>query len=94
MKVQVKYYAMVRDATGITSEIVELDNGLRIQDLLRTLAIRYGEKLRRYIYGREDEIEEYLMITVNDVDIMSLNKYETVLHDGDTVLFIPPIGGG
>jgi molybdopterin synthase sulfur carrier subunit len=94
MKVHVKYYAMVRNATGKKEETIELDNGSKVRDLLNIIVNRYGEALRRYLYSGEAQRIDYLMITVNDVNTMSLNKHDTILHDGDTVMLLPPIGGG
>jgi hypothetical protein len=34
------------------------------------------------------------MFSVNNVDIMSLEKFETVLFNDDVIFILPPIGGG
>ena len=94
MKVHLRYYSIVRDATDRKVETIELEEDSRIRDLLNILVNRYGETLRVYLYNDGAIRTDYLMITVNDVDTMSLNKYDTILHDGDTVMLLPPIGGG
>lgn len=94
MEVELRYYAMVRDAAGKRAETLSLPEGSTVRDLITRLVSLYGEKLRGYVYDDEERILDYLMFSVNEQDIRSLDGYETVLRDGDRVLVMPPIGGG
>jgi len=94
LEVELRYYAMVRDAAGKRAETLSLPEGSTVRDLITRLVSLYGEKLRGYVYDDEERILDYLMFSVNEQDIRSLDGYETVLRDGDRVLVMPPIGGG
>lgn len=89
-----RYYAMVRDAAGKRAETLSLPEGSTVRDLITRLVAIYGGKLRGYMYDDEGRLLDYLMFSVNEQDIRSLDGYETVLSDGDRVLVMPPIGGG
>ena len=94
MEVELRYYAMVRDAAGKRDETMSLPEGATVMDLINHLIGLYGDRFRGYVYDDEGRLIDYLMFSVNEVDIRSLNGFDTVLRDGDRVLVMPPIGGG
>jgi len=94
LEVELRYYAMVRDAAGKSAETLSLHEGATVKDLIDRLVGLYGEQLRGYLYDDDGGLLDILMFSVNEQDIRSLNGYDTVLRDGDRVLVMPPIGGG
>ena len=94
MEVELRYYAMVRDAAGKRDETMSLPEGATVMDLINHLIGLFGDRFRGYLYDDEGRLIDYLMFSVNEVDIRSLNGFDTVLRDGDRVLVMPPIGGG
>ena len=94
MRVNVRYYAMARDAAGRRDESVELPPGSTVLDLVSVLAELHGPALRGYVFNDDGQPMDYLMFSVNEVDIVGLEGFETVLRDGDYVRVMPPIGGG
>ena len=49
MQVTVEYAAQVKQAAGVGSETVELDEGSSVRDLILRVADRHGDPLRRVI---------------------------------------------
>lgn len=94
MRVQIRYYAMARDAAGKRDEDVTLPEGSTVLDLVNVLIRLYGPAFKGLVYDDGGRLLDYLMFSVNDVDIMGLEGFETTLRDGDTVRVMPPIGGG
>jgi len=94
MRVQVRYYAMARDVAGKRGEDVTLPGGSTVLDLIHVLIDFYGPAFKGYVYDGEGRLLDYLMFSVNDVNILSLEGFETALRDGDMVRVMPPIGGG
>ena len=94
LEVEVKYYAMIREATGKRKEIVGLPPKSSIGDLIDMLVNRYGEEFARYIYDGEKRIRDYLSFMINGVNVNSLEGFDTPLKDGDVVALLPPVGGG
>jgi molybdopterin synthase sulfur carrier subunit len=94
LEVKLRYYAMVRDAAGKRAETLSLPEGATVMDLIHRLIVLYGDPFKGYVYDDEGRLFDYLMFSVNEVDIRSLDGFDTVLRDGDRVLVMPPIGGG
>jgi molybdopterin synthase sulfur carrier subunit len=94
LDVELRYYAMVRDAAGKRSETLSLPEGATVMDLINHLVGLYGDRFRGYVFDGEGMLIDYLMFSVNEVDIRSLDGFDTVLRGGDRVLVMPPIGGG
>lgn len=94
MRVRVLYYAMAREAAGKRSEAITLNEGATMLDLINVLVGRYGPAFRSIVHDDGGRLLDYLMFSVNDVDILGLDGFDTTLRDGDTVRVMPPIGGG
>jgi MoaD family protein len=94
MKVQVKYYAMIRDLTGKKLETLILPDDATVRDLLHLLIKKYGKKISNYIYDKEKKPRDYLSYVLDGVNIYSLEGFKTELRDGSIFHLLPPIGGG
>jgi MoaD family protein len=79
MKVNVRYFAAFREATGVASEPVETRAA--------TAAALFGECANRH-----PELQSYAaaLVAIND----EMAAWEQRLADGDVVLFFPPVAGG
>jgi len=93
VRVKVRYYALARDAAGKRDEVISMPEGSTVLGLVHALAMLHGS-LRDYVFDDKGLPMDYLMFSVNEVDIVGLEGFETVLRDGDTVRVMPPIGGG
>lgn len=81
MRVRLLYFAVLRDITGKSEEIIDLPDGTRAQEI--------WERLR----NRHDQLAGYEkppMTAVNE----SYVSPDELLRDGDEVAFIPPVAGG
>ncbi len=79
MWVQVRYFAAVREIIGDTAARWELPEGATVGDLWERLAT--ANPLLRRLTCTAAVNQEYV-------------SPETVLADGDEVVFIPPVSGG
>ena len=93
MKITIKFYGIAYDKTGNREWRQELDEKTTIKLLLEKIVTKYPA-LGELVYGRDKKMLDYLAISVNNRDILGLNGFNTVLHDGDMVFIMPPIGGG
>ena len=94
MRVEVKYYAMIREATGKRVETLEVPEGSSVDDLLSLLVGKYGEELSYFIYDEEKAVRDYLSFMLNGFNVYSLKGLSTPLRDGDVFALLPPVGGG
>jgi len=94
MEVEVKFYAMLREIAGKKAERVVLPPKSSVGDLIDLLVERYGDEFARYIYDSEKQVRNFLSYMLNGVNINSLDRFDTMLKDGDVLALLPPVGGG
>ena len=94
LEVEVKYYAMLREASGRKREVFELPEESSVGDLMGLIVDGYGDPFRRYVYDSEMRVRDYLSFMLNGISVSSLEGFDTVLGDGDVLAILPPIGGG
>jgi molybdopterin converting factor small subunit len=94
LEVKVQYFASTREIVNLREEILHLDQGTKVSDLLKILAVRHS-KLRDYIFDPKTGIPRpYLQFMIDDNQIANLNGYDTILPEKCTFAIIPPVGGG
>ncbi len=79
MKVNVQYFAMLKESVGKSEELVEI-NPMPILDFYDHLNAKYQFKLN----------EKDIRFAVNDHFVDS----DYLLKENDDIVFIPPVGGG
>lgn len=80
MKVQVLYFAALRERVGVESEELELAEGARVRELLASLAERHD--FLRGLRGFRVAVDQ------------AFAKEDAVLTEGAEVALIPPVAGG
>lgn len=78
-QINLRYYAQLREERGCEEEAVQSDAATAL-DLYEELRIRHAFSLDR----------AQLKVAVND----EFRDWPTEIHDGDRVVFIPPVAGG
>jgi sulfur-carrier protein len=81
MKIRIRYFASFREIVGQNEEILTLHEQATVADARALLLTRYP---------RLQPIMERSACAVNHGYVTS----ETTLHEGDEIVFIPPVGGG
>ena len=79
MRVRVLYYAMLRDMLGRSEEMLDLEPGARVRDVLH--AVRGA---------RQEKVWSVVVAAVND----TWAGMDAVVADGDEVSLMPPVSGG
>jgi MoaD family protein len=77
-KINIEYFAILRDHVGRNSESVETDAG--------TAAELFDELNRRYKFPDVGNMK----VAIND----EFERWDSKLTEGDSVVFIPPVAGG
>lgn len=94
LRVQFKYFAMVREITGKKDESITLPKGAVAKDALRALSENYGEKFTSYTLTEKGELRGELTLLINGEAIESSALDRVELKDGDVLIIMPPVGGG
>ena len=81
MNIHIRYFASLREIVERNEEILSVDEGVRVADVRALLAVRYP---------RLQPILERSVCAVNKGYVQP----ETVMHEHDELVFIPPMGGG
>ena len=89
MKIEVLFFAQLRELTGTRQTEVTLADGNRLADLIARLSEEYGDAFRREVSDIAG-----LRIMVNGLENEVLDGMETRLKEGDTVVLLPPVAGG
>jgi molybdopterin converting factor small subunit len=99
MHVQVEFissFSKCIDPTQHTRLLLkeELRPGASLRTLLSQLADRYKGFAERIYDTQNDRLHAHVLVTHNGRLVTSLTNLDLMLHDGDSVGFIPqPIGG-
>lgn len=81
MNIRIRYFASLREITGQNEEMLSLPDDTTVASMRDTLLVRYP---------RLQTVMERAVCAVNHHYV----PVETVLREGDEVVFIPPVGGG
>jgi MoaD family protein len=90
LRVRTLYFARLRELTGREAEEFDVPEGSRCIDVVRAIAERYGEDLRRYLFDESGSLRRSFAIALNGERATP----EAEVREGDTVVVIPPISGG
>jgi MoaD family protein len=90
LRVRTLYFARLRELTGREAEELDVPEGSRCVDVVRAIAERYGEDLRRYLFDESGSLRRSFAIALNG----ERTSPEAKVREGDTVVVIPPISGG
>lgn len=93
MKVNVKFFATLRDATGASEGVVEVE-GDTIGEIISALATQYGDKFRQEIFQPDGNVKPSVKVLRNESFVDSARLLQSVVEKGDTLSFLPTMFGG
>ncbi|MFW9844658.1 MAG: ubiquitin-like small modifier protein 1 [Candidatus Thorarchaeota archaeon] len=91
-RVLVKFFATVREATGVKNIEMDADT---IRDVIDSLQVTFGERFTQTVIDPSTgNLKQFFSCMVNGKRIELLDSYNTKLEDNDAVALFPPVGGG
>ncbi|MBG08972.1 MAG: molybdopterin synthase sulfur carrier subunit [Halobacteriovoraceae bacterium] len=78
--IQVKYFSSLRDASKKDQEVLSIESPKKASQIFDELNERYHFSLDR----------SYIKVAINE----AYQDWDTLLHGGETLVFIPPVAGG
>ena len=95
MKINIKFFAYLREIVGKKEIELEVDDPLVVETLLKVLSSQYGEAFSKYIYDdKTGKPRSYLQYLIDGKSASTLKGLKTELHEGCSFAIIPPVGGG
>lgn len=85
MKVNILYFAKLREAIGVEAETLEINENSKVLDLLNFLKDR-DEKWSEYFNDKKNLLRVAINQKIVDVDHS--------ISDGDEIAIFPPVTGG
>ena len=85
MKVNILYFAKLREAVGVEAETLEINENSKVSDLLYFLQSR-EEKWSEYFNDKKN----LLRVAINQKIVDS----DHFISDGDEIAIFPPVTGG
>lgn len=95
LKVNVKYFATLREITGKREEEVELSKGSTMSDLLNRLVELHGPAFKSYVMEEATGVPKgHLLFLIDGTSMNSMGGLNARLTDNCVVAMMPPVGGG
>lgn len=91
MSVTVKVFGGLRESFDGGLHAYQLPSQSTLSHLLVALQAEFPDLSAKLVSGID---AGYLNVLVNGRNVRFLEGNDTKLHDGDTVAFLPPVGGG
>ena len=91
---QVKYFAVMREISGKRMETIEIKGSIRLVDLLRLLAARYGREMDSYVFDQcTGALRPILQYMVDGETHTASEAYSTMVKEESVVSIMPTQGG-
>ena len=94
MYVTIRYLSVIRDITGTREEVIEVDNGVTIKDVLKILSKKYGKTFEKMIRSGRDIRGLQIIFFIDGKNITNLEGFKTTVQNQSELVIIPPVAGG
>jgi molybdopterin converting factor small subunit len=92
MQVTFNFFSQVRQAAGVESDRVTMDEGADLLATLEEVAARYGDEFRAMVLDPSGGVRPSLIALVNGQPVPRGEKHR--LAEGDQVSLISAVAGG
>ena len=92
--IKIMFLSTLADIIGETEISISISENKNISQLLTVLFSKFGRIFRKTIADSNENLNKYIIISLNGKDIRSLDNLNTFIHHGDVVSFLPAIAGG
>lgn len=86
-------FPIVTDVIG-KKKLELVVTGGTLKDVINELITRYGEKVRDAFYNARGNFDPLIQIAFNGKSFIPIDKHDTFLEDGDSIVFMILLAGG
>lgn len=92
--IAVRFVGSLRNITGRSKVTLNIDGTKTLRELILAIVEKFPEAKRILIDPELGDPRPNTLIIVNDKEISVLNGLETIVKNGDEVVFVPVSHGG
>ena len=93
-QIKVLFLSLLEDITGINEISLPLNENSTVRDVIKELITFFGVEFKSTIFVSTGILNKYIFLSLNGKDIRHYNNLDTILQDGDEIIFLPAIAGG
>jgi molybdopterin converting factor small subunit len=94
LKVQLKYYGVMREITQKREENVEVEDSIMLSHLVRLMVVKYGTSMESYVFDQNTNAPRPIhLFLVNGKIFTASQTSNTKLEEGSVISIIPTQGG-
>lgn len=95
MEVRVKFFTQLKEIVGRDEELITLEEGAVVDDVLESLVKKYGRPFVEHVFDSGGgELASHLQVIVDGVNAIFLEGEKARLRDGAVVAIVPMVSGG
>jgi MoaD family protein len=94
MQVRIRYLSVIREITGTREEVIEVDSGATVKEILQKLVKKYGKAFQRMIRSGRDIRGLQLNYFIDGKSIDTMDGFNTSIQNKSELMIIPPVAGG
>ncbi len=94
VNVKVKFFTTLREIVGKREEQIQLSDPASLEILIEQLSKKYGEEFEDYVCDETGKMRGHLQVLINGQSASAEQGMKTLLHEGDEIAILPPVGGG
>ena len=92
MKVKIKYTAQLKKSLGKGEEVIEINEGISVKELLKELFQENKEAFLNIVFNAEGDFTDSVLLILNGQQIDF--EHPERIKENDEVLIMSPIAGG
>ena len=92
--IQIEFIGILQDKTSICQSEIKLNEPITIRTLLQRIISDFPKANDLLLDSESAPLKQKILVFVNGKEINVLNGLETMLKEGDEIVFVPIIHGG
>ena len=98
LPIRVKFYGIIRDVVDGPQVELQLPQNSTVNDLLRSLADRYGDKFVERVFNSQGDLKTYVRVFINNQEVAGNFLTTRLVTEGESaealVYVLPATTGG
>lgn len=94
MSVKARFVGSLRSLSGEEIVTLELQNCLSLKEVMKRIAEEKPKLNGAFVLSQPEQLRTVMLILVNGKEISVLKGLETIIKNGDELVFVPVLHGG